>query len=121
MKRLNHGFPILALLALGLAAGAALLVRLYSQIEAGRALKAFGAVYFGVFSLLCAAAIRNAAAAPGGFTVLFAAGVLLFISSDVLLNLYSFGRKKLGYPWRVTYSFLYYAGQLLIALSQSFT
>lgn len=111
--------PALCLL-LGLAAGAALLVRLYSQIEAGRALKAFGTVYFGVFSLLCAAAIRNAVTAPGGFTVLFAAGVLLFIGSDVILNLYSFGRKKLGYPWRMTYSLLYYAGQLLIALSLRF-
>ena len=114
------GGKLLLCVPLGVVMGAALLKWLYSQIEAGKAMKAFGAVYFGVFSLLCAAAIRNAAAAPGGFTVLFAAGVLLFISSDVLLNLYSFGRKKLGYPWRVTYSLLYYAGQLLIALSLRF-
>lgn len=112
--------PALCVLS-GLALGAALLGRLYSRIEAGRALKAFGAVYFGVFSLLCAAAIGNAVTAPGGFAVPFAAGVLLFIGSDLLLNLYSFGRKKLGYPWRVAYSLLYYAGQLLIALSLGFT
>lgn len=112
--------PVLCVV-LALLAGAALIKWLFARIKAKKALKRFGAVYFGVFALLNTAALLNAAAAPGGFTVLFAAGALLFISSDVLLNLYSFGRKKLGYPWRVTYSFLYYAGQLLIALSQSFT
>lgn len=111
--------PVLCVL-LALLAGAALINWLFARIEAGKALKRFGCVYFGVFALLNTAAILNAITDPGGFTALFAGGTLLFISSDVILNLYSFGHERLGYPWRVAYSLLYYAGQLLIALSLRF-
>lgn len=106
--------------ALALLLGAALLSWIFARIEARKELKAFGGVYFGVFALLISAALINACHAPGGFTVLFAIGALLFLGSDVILNLYSFGREKLAYPWRVAYSLLYYAGQLLIALSLRF-
>ena len=111
--------PALCVL-LALLAGAALIKWLFGRIEAKRSLKAFGVVYFGVFTLLNVAALSNALTVPGGFTALFAAGALPFLSSDIILNLYSFGREKLGYSHRVAYSLLYYAGQLLIAMSLRF-
>lgn len=96
-----------------------LLRLLLPQLRAGRALKCFGGVYFSVFVLLNTAAVCRAAAEPGAFSLLFAAGVFLFLCSDILLNLYSFGpRRRFG--TRVLYCVLYYLGQLAIALSLRF-
>ena len=92
---------------------------LFDRIEAPKALKRFGAVYFGVFMLLNCAAVCNAITAPSAFSILLASGTLLFLCSDVILNLYSFG-SGLGFGFRVLYSALYYIGQILIALSLLF-
>lgn len=109
---------VLCILASGLLA-ALLLFWLYGKITADRALKAFGAVYFGIFVLLCCAAVSNGVTAPSDFTLLFASGILLFLCSDLILNLHSFGPLK-DFRFRVLYRCLYYIGQLTIAVSLLF-
>ena len=85
---------VLCILASGLLA-ALLLFWLYGKITADRALKAFGTV------------------------LLFASGILLFLCSDLILNLHSFGPLK-DFRFRVLYRCLYYIGQLTIAVSLLF-
>lgn len=109
--------PVLCVIT-GLLAAWLLLRWLFRRLEIGRSLKAFGCVYFGFFLILESAAISNAFTAPGAVTACFALGTLLFLLSDIILNLYSFGTKR-QYPCRVAYCLLYYIGQLLIALSLS--
>ncbi len=109
---------VLCILASGLLA-ALLLFWLYGKITADRALKAFGAVYFGIFVLLCCAAVSNEVTALSDFTLLFASGILLFLCSDLILNLHSFGPLK-DFRFRVLYRCLYYIGQLTIAVSLLF-
>lgn len=98
---------------------ALLLVWLYGKITADRGLRAFGVVYFGVFTLLCCVAVSNDLTAHSAFTRLFASGILLFLCSDLILNLHSFGPLK-DFRFRVLYSGLYYIGQLTIAVSLLF-
>ena len=68
--------------------------------------------------LLNCVAVGNLIAAPSAFTALFAAGSLLFLISDIVLILNTFG-KETRQSLRVTNISLYYVGQLLIALSLS--
>ena len=67
---------------------------------------------------LCVA-IGNLIASPSVFTALFSGGALLFLVSDIVLILNTFG-KETKQCLRVTNISLYYVGQLLIALSLAF-
>ena len=53
------------------------------------------------------------------FTALFAAGAVLFLVSDIVLILNTFG-KETKQSLRICNIMLYYIGQLLIALSLHF-
>ena len=53
---------------------------------------------------------------PSAHTIVFLVGVVLFLMSDVILILNTFGPKK-SFVMRVSNLMLYYVGQLLIALS----
>ena len=106
------------LLCLGIGAvlTALLMVWIFKQITAKPAFKIFGVVYLGAIMMLNCVAVANLLAAPSAFTGLFAAGAVLFLVSDIVLILNTFGgtfRQSL----RNTNIGLYYAGQLLIALS----
>ena len=106
------------LLSLGIGAvlTALLMVWIFKQITAKPAFKIFGVVYLGAIMMLNCVAVANLIAAPSAFTGLFAAGAVLFLVSDIVLILNTFGgtfRQSL----RNTNIGLYYAGQLLIALS----
>ena len=61
-------------------------------------------------------AFSNLVTDPGAFTGIFAAGALLFLISDIVLILNTFGQKS-SFSLRVTNIGLYYVGQLMIALS----
>ncbi len=105
-------------LCIGIAAilTALLMVWIFRQITAKPAFKIFGVVYLGAIMLLNCAAVSNLITAPCAFTWVFAAGALLFLISDIVLILNTFG-KEFRQSLRVTNISLYYAGQILIASS----
>ena len=101
---------------IGIVLTALLMVWIFKQITAKPAFKIFGIVYIGAIMLLNCVAVCNLIAALSAFTGLFAAGAVLFLVSDIVLIFNTFGsefRQRL----RNTNISLYYAGQLLIALS----
>ena len=64
-------------------------------------------------------AVSNLITAPSKFTAIFAAGAVLFLVSDIVLILNTFGPES-KFSLRITNLSLYYLGQLLIALSLMF-
>ena len=92
---------------------------IFSKITAKKAFKIFGVFYLGAIMLLNCVAVSNLMTAPSAFTGLFAAGALLFLISDIVLILNTFGQKS-KFSLRVTNLSLYYIGQLLIAWSMLF-
>lgn len=92
------------------------MIWIFRRITAKKAFKIFGVFYIGAIMILNCVAIGNLIAAPSAFTGMFAAGALLFLVSDIVLILNTFGSEtKLSL--RITNIGLYYLGQLLIALS----
>ncbi len=92
---------------------------IFKRITAKTAFKIFGVVYIGAIMLLNCVSIANLIAEPSVFTVIFAAGALLFLVSDVVLIMNTFGTET-KQSLRITNIGLYYIGQLLIALSLQF-
>ena len=95
---------------------ALLMLWIFKRITAKKAFKIFGVVYIGAIMMLNSVAIGNLIVSPSAFTAIFAVGCLLFLVSDVVLILNTFG-KETKQSLRVTNIGLYYAGQILIALS----
>ena len=105
--------------AAGVVLTALLMVWIFRQITAKMAFKLFGVVYIGAIVLLNCVAFANLVTSPSAFTAVFFAGSLLFLVSDIVLILNTFG-KETKQSLRVTNVSLYYVGQLLIALSLKF-
>ena len=103
----------------GVVLTALLMKWIFSKITAKKAFKIFGVFYLGAIMLLNCVAVSNLMTAPSAFTGLFAAGALLFLISDIVLILNTFGQKS-KVSLRVTNLSLYYIGQLLIAWSMLF-
>ena len=103
----------------GVVLTALLMKWIFSKITAKKAFKIFGVFYLGAIMLLNCVAVSNLVAAPSAFTGLFAVGALLFLISDIVLILNTFGQKS-KFSLRVTNLSLYYIGQLLIAWSMLF-
>ena len=98
---------------------ALLMMWIFKRITAKKAFKIFGVIYIGAIVILNCVAIGNLLSAPSAFTGVFAAGAVLFLISDIVLILNTFGSEtKLSL--RITNIGLYYIGQLLIALSLMF-
>ena len=76
----------------------------------------FGIVYIGAIVFLNCVAAANLLSYASGFNILFAAGALLFLVSDIVLILNTFGEKT-RFALRFVNLGLYYIGQLIIALS----
>lgn len=93
-----------------------LIIWMYKRITTSRKIKIAGAIYLEAIMLLNAVAIGNVIASPGSFTFVFALGTFLFLVSDVLLILNTFGSDPKR-SIRIIHILLYYAGQVLIALS----
>ena len=96
-----------------------LMIWRFRHITAKPVLKIVGIVYLGTVMLLNCTAISNLTEAPSAFTGIFAAGALLFMVSDILLVLNTFGTEH-SQKIKNTYISIYYAGQSLIALSLQF-
>ena len=106
-------------LIVGAALTALLMMWIFKRITAKPAFKIFGVFYLGAIMLLNCVALGNLIAAPSLFTGLFAAGAVLFLVSDIVLILNTFGSET-KQSLRVTNIALYYVGQILIALSLRF-
>ena len=89
---------------------------IFTKITAEKAFKIFGVFYIGAIVLMNCVAISNLITVPSAFTALFAAGAALFLISDIVLILNTFGPES-KFSLRITNLSLYYLGQLLIALS----
>ena len=101
---------------IGVILTALLMKWIFARITAKKAFKIFGIVYIGAIMLLNCVAIGNLIVSPSAFTAVFAAGAVLFLLSDIVLILNTFG-KETRQGLRVMNISLYYLGQLLIALS----
>ena len=103
----------------GVVLTALLMKWIFSIITAKKAFKIFGVFYLSAIMLLNCVAVSNLMTAPSAFTGLFAEGALMFLISDIVLILNTFGPKS-KFSLRVTNLSLYYIGQLLIAWSMLF-
>ena len=101
---------------IGVVLTALLMKWIFDRITAKKAFKIFGIVYIGAIMLLNCVAIGNLIVSPSAFTAVFAVGAVLFLLSDIVLILNTFG-KETRQSLRVMNISLYYLGQLLIALS----
>ena len=95
---------------------APLMVWIFRHITAKSALKIVGIVYIGTVMFLNCTAISNLIKSPSAFACIFTAGTLLFMASDILLVLNTFGTEH-SQKIKNTYIGLYYTGQIFIALS----
>lgn len=104
---------------IGVVLTALLMMWIFKQITAKKAFKIFGVFYIGAIMILNCVAIGNLISDPSAFTGIFAAGAVLFLISDIVLILNTFGSET-KMSLRITNIGLYYIGQLLIALSLLF-
>ena len=96
-----------------------LMIWIFSKITAEKAFKIFGIVYIGAIVLLNVVAFSNMFAGTilnPSFDRMFAIGAFLFLISDIVLILNTFGKES-KLSLRVTNIGLYYIGQILIAIS----
>ena len=89
---------------------------IFTKITAKKAFKIFGVFYIGAIVIMNCLAIGTLISEPRAQTWLFVLGALLFLVSDVVLILNTFGSES-KFSLRITNLSLYYLGQILIALS----
>ena len=106
----------LTCIIIGIVLTTLLMIWIFKQVTAKPAFKIFGVVYIGAIMLLNCVAIANVIAAPSPFNIMFAAGAVFFLVSDIVLILNTFGG-EFKQSLRNTNISLYYIGQLLIAFS----
>lgn len=103
-------------IVIGIILTALLMVWIFKRVTAKPTFKIFGVVYIGAIMLLNCVAIGNLITEQSAFNGVFAAGAVLFLISDIVLILNTFG-DEFKQSLRNTNISLYYAGQILIALS----
>ena len=106
----------LTCIIIGIVLTTLLMIWIFKRVTAKPAFKIFGVVYIGAIMRLNCVAIANVIAAPSPFNMMFAAGAVFFLVSDIVLILNTFG-SEFKQSLRNTNISLYYIGQLLIALS----
>ena len=123
----GHIFYLLALLptvnnkivplVIGIVLTAIIIKWIFTQIEAQKAFKIFGIFYIGAIVIMNCFAFANLIANPSNMRyIIFTIGAILFLISDIVLILNTFGKTS-KFSFRVTNLSLYYLGQLLIAIS----
>ena len=108
---------ILIPIIVGIVLSALLLKWIFTKIEAEKAFKIFGVFYIGVIVIMNCFAFANLLQ---DFTntryIVFTVGAVLFLASDIVLILNTFGKESKR-SLRITNLVLYYLGQILIAYS----
>lgn len=92
---------------------------LFTKITVAKAFKIFGIFYIGAIVILNCIALGNLISSYSTFHLIFFAGAFLFLISDIVLILNTFGSVS-KFSLRITNLSLYYIGQILIALSLLF-
>lgn len=105
-----------AAIVFGVILSALLLYWIFGLIEAELSLKVFGVVYIGAIVILNCMALIVLLGSFNAHWLMFFGGTLLFLVSDVVLILNTFGSNP-TFTMRVINLALYYVGQLMIALS----
>ena len=105
---------LVAAIVAGAVLTALLMYWVLGQVEAKLVLKVFGVFYIGAVVILNCVAFGALIITPSHHWLMFLAGTLLFLLSDVILILNNFGPRQL-FGMRVANLMLYYVGQLLIA------
>lgn len=109
----NVLIPIIA----GVILSALLLKWIFTKIEAEKAFKIFGVFYIGVIVIMNCFAFANLAQdITNTRYIVFTIGAVLFLASDIVLILNTFGKESKR-SLRITNLVLYYLGQILIAFS----
>lgn len=98
---------------------AAILKWIFTKIEAELAFKIFGVFYIGAIVIMNCFAYDNLIINPTTRYILFAIGAVLFLLSDIILILNTFGKETKS-SLRIANLVLYYCGQILIACSLMF-
>lgn len=111
--------PLIICLIAGVVLTYFLMKWIFTKITAEKAFKIFGIFYLGAIMLMTCVAIGNWITAPSTYACLFALGAVLFLVSDIVLILNTFG-KETKFSLRVTNLSLYYLGQILIAICLQF-
>lgn len=103
-------------LAIGILATFFALKWIFSKITAKIAFKIFGIFYIGAIVIMTSVAFGSVLTNPCARTWIFMIGAILFLFSDIVLILNTFGRKS-KFSLRIVNLSLYYLGQILIALT----
>ena len=88
----------------------------FSRIKVNKLLKAVGIVYIGTVMLLNCVSLSVLTEDSTAFAGIFTAGAMMFLASDLLLVLNTFG-DEYSQKIKKIYIGLYYSAQILIALS----
>ena len=110
---------LLLCVVIGAILAAALLTWIFRVLTVKPVFKIFGVLYLGAIVLMTTVAIGNVIADPRAATWLYAAGGVLFTTSDLVLIFNTFGKEQ-KFSMRITNLTLYYLSQLLIAFSLFF-
>lgn len=104
----------------GIVLSALLLKWIFTKIEAEKAFKIFGVFYIGVIVIMNCFAVANLVQdITNTRYIVFTIGAILFLASDIVLILNTFGKESKK-SLRITNLVLYYLGQILIAFSMMF-
>ena len=107
-------------LAAGVVLTALAMKWIFTKITAEKAFNIFGIFYIGAIMLMTCVSIGILITSPSASSAMFACGAVLFLVSDIVLILNTFG-KETKFSLRITNLSLYYLGQILIALSLQLT
>ena len=108
-----------ACVAIGAVLASLLLYRIFTTMEVKPAFKVFGVVYLGAVIIMTTVAIGNLLSSFSTTALVYAVGAVLFTVSDIVLIFNTFGSTS-RFSMRIANLSLYYAGQMLIALSLLF-
>lgn len=106
-------------IGIGVVLTALILAWIFSKITAKPAFKIFGVFYIGAIVIMTVIAVMNCITLQTVSSLIFVIGAFLFLASDIVLILNTFGGKE-KFSLRITNLSLYYIGQLCIALSLVF-
>lgn len=111
---------VLIPLIVGVVLTAIIIKWIFTQVEASKVFKIFGIFYIGAIVIMNCFAVANLIQDPSNQRyIIFVIGAVLFLISDIILILNTFGKTS-KFSLRITNLSLYYVGQLLIAFSLMF-
>lgn len=111
-----HALAPIVFACLGAVATFFIMRWIFSQIEAQGALSVIGVFYVGIVVILNFLALSALITNPSHQALMFLGGTLLFLVSDIILIVNTFGENP-QFKRRALNLTLYYIGQILIALS----